>query len=182
MIIKVKSNYGLHQAGRVLLKTPDSPPFEVDDGKGAELLARGIAVQAEESSGLSGSGIPGGSLSGSGAGRTPAGGAPQGDGPTFEELRAMAKAAGIPKYSKMKKEELISALSLADNPEEQKASLAIPAGTGDREKAAAESRREEEDGAPDGEPDDDSGEDTDEDADHGPPADAPVFNTEGNVL
>ena len=37
-IIKVKSNYGQHEGGRVILRRPQDPPFEIDPDKGQELI------------------------------------------------------------------------------------------------------------------------------------------------
>lgn len=45
MLIKVTTNYGHAMQGRVILKTPASEPFPVDDAKGLELIERGIAVK-----------------------------------------------------------------------------------------------------------------------------------------
>ena len=49
-IIKVKSNYGQHEGGRVILRRPQDPPFEIDPDKGQELIDRGIAVLVSSSS------------------------------------------------------------------------------------------------------------------------------------
>ena len=48
MLIKVTTNYGHAMQGRVILKTPASEPFSVDDAKGRELIERGIAVEVED--------------------------------------------------------------------------------------------------------------------------------------
>lgn len=45
MLIQVITNYGHVENGLVKLKTPKMPPFQVDDEKGQELIARKIAVK-----------------------------------------------------------------------------------------------------------------------------------------
>lgn len=94
MFITVKSNYGLNQSGRIVLKTPQSPPFEVAEEKALELERRGIAVLVPESSPEE-------------AGEVPVNWAKL----KLDELKALANERGIEGADGMKKAELVEALS-----------------------------------------------------------------------
>lgn len=47
MLVRVTTNYGHVDGGRVILKTPTDDPFSIDCDKGRELVARGIAVEVD---------------------------------------------------------------------------------------------------------------------------------------
>lgn len=89
MFITVKSNYGLRQSGKIILKTPHSDPFDVSEDKARELESRGIAVIIEESATESVN------LSKM----------------KLDQLKALANERGIEGADDMKKAELIEAIS-----------------------------------------------------------------------
>ena len=107
MLIQVKTNYGHVVNGLVKLKTPKMPPFQVNDEKGQELIARGIAVKiaddetaaeepAEETT----------------PAETKAAAVPY-EELTRPELLEIAKERGLDVDTKTKKQDLINALKEA---------------------------------------------------------------------
>lgn len=97
-IIKVKSNYGQHEGGRVILRRPQDPPFEIDPDKGHELIDRGIAVLVSSSSFED----------------------EEEQGPDLRklkvaELRELATKSGIENVETMRKDDLIAALEALES-------------------------------------------------------------------